>query len=347
MRRIHRVHIRTRAAAPAAALAMLCAIVVAAAGAPNAGDAAFYRDKTVTVIVATKPGGGYDTYGRLLARFMPKYLPGSTFVVRNIPGGGHIIGANEVYTAKPDGLTFGTFNKGLVVAQITGAGGIRFDMAKFEWIGVPDSEPRVWVVSKQSPVKTLADVVGGTRTVTVAANGVGTEDYEDYLFLAHIFDLKRLKVVTGYQGNDIDLALLRGEVDGKVSTLSSVQSLIHNEGARVILVIGKAALADYPGVPALAQIAPRGKEALVTLMLSQAVLGHPFAAPPGVPAGRLEALRRAFEQALQDPDLRAAAAKATLVVNPLDAQTTTRLVADAAHPPADIAALIKRVMTTK
>ena len=355
MRRINRAHRRMRTGAPAAVLGMLCAFVVTGAllsagtaGAPS-GDAgaAFYRDKTVIVIVATKPGGGYDTYGRLLARYMPKYLPGSTFVVRNIPGGGHIIGANEVYTAKPDGLTVGTFNKGLVVAQIAGERGIRFDMAKFDWIGVPDSEPRVWIVSKQSPVKTFADVVNGPRTVTVAANGVGTEDYEDYVFLENIFDLKHLKIVTGYQGNDIDLALLRGEVDGKVSTLSSVQSLIHNEGARVILVIGKAALADYPGAPALTQAAPKDKEALVSLMLSQAVLGHPFAAPPGVPADRLEALRRAFEQALHDSDLLAAAARSTLVVNPLDAQTTARLVAQAVHPPADVAALIKRLMSTK
>jgi putative tricarboxylic transport membrane protein len=321
----------------------------ASAGTPGGGDpgTAFYRDKTVTIIVATKPGGGYDTYGRLLARYMPKYLPGSTFIVRNIPGGGHIIGANEVYTAKPDGLTLGTFNKGLVLAQITEAHGIHFDMAKFEWIGVPDSEPRVWIVSKQSPVKTFKDVVGGTRTVTVSANGVRSEDYEDYVFLENIFDLKRLKVVTGYQGGDIDLALLRGEVDGKVGALSSVQSLIHNEGARVILVVGRAPVAEYPDAPVLTQVAPKGKEALVGLMLSQAVLGHPFAAPPGVPADRLAALRRAFEQALRDPGLQDAAAKATLVVNPLDAGETARLIGQAAHPPADVAALIKRVMGTK
>jgi putative tricarboxylic transport membrane protein len=356
MRRIDRANGGRPPGVLAAALGVLCALIVTpavlsagAAGAPSGSEAgtAFYRDKTVTVVVATKPGGGYDTYGRLLARYMPKYLPGSRFIVRNIPGGGHIIGANEVYTAKPDGLTLGTFNKGLVVAQIAGARGIRFDMAKFGWIGVPDSEPRVWIVSKQSPVGTFKDVVNGTRTVTVAANGVGTEDYEDYVFLENIFDLKHLKIVTGYQGNDIDLALLRGEVDGKVSTLSSVQSLIHNEGARVILVIGKAALAAYPEAPALALVAPKGKEALVSLMLSQAVLGHPFAAPPGVPADRLEALRRAFERALHDPGLQETAAKAALVVNPLDAAETTRLVGQAAHPPADVAALIKRVMSTK
>jgi tripartite-type tricarboxylate transporter receptor subunit TctC len=183
--------------------------------------------------------------------------------------------------------------------------------------------------------------------VTVAANGVGTEDYEDYAFLENIFDLKHLKVVTGYQGNDIDLALLRGEVDGKVGALSSVDPLVRNEGARVILIIGNAPAAQYPDAPALTRIAPAGKEPLVRLMIAQALLGHPFAAPPGVPAERLITLRRAFRHALEDADLQAAAKQAGLVINPLSGAETARLVAEAVQPPADIAALIKRVMAAK
>lgn len=354
---MRRTRHRPPASFPLAACAAIAAWAVLWTGhlwsAPQAqasGDdagAAFYRDKTVTVIVATKPGGGYDTYGRLLARSMPKYLPGSTFTVRNVPGAGHIIGANELFAAKPDGLTVGTFNKGLIIAQIIGTRGIRFDMAKFEWLGVPDSEPRVWITAKQSPVKSLKDVLSGARVVTVSANGVGSEDYQDYVFLDNIFGLKNLKVVTGYQGNDVDLALLRGEVDGKVGALSSVEPLIRNEGARIILVIGRSPVADFPDAPVLAQAAPKSRDALVGIMISQAVLGHPFAAPPGVPPDRLEALRRAFGRAVADPDVRAAAAKAGLVVNPLDAAETARLVERAVHPPAEVAALIKRVLGTK
>ncbi|HKX18439.1 MAG TPA: tripartite tricarboxylate transporter substrate-binding protein [bacterium] len=342
-----------RSRPPAPFLLAVCAaigvwtVVWTGTAAGDDAGAAFYRDKTVTVIVATKPGGGYDTYGRLLARSMAKYLPGSTFTVRNVPGAGHIIGANEVYAAKPDGLTIGTFNKGLIIAQITETRGIRFDMAKFEWLGVPDSEPRVWITAKQSPVKSFRDVLSGARVVTVSSNGVGSEDYQDYVFLENIFGLRDLKVVTGYQGNDVDLALLRGEVDGKVGALSSVQPLIRNEGARVILVIGRRPVADFPDAPVLAQTAPKGREALVDIMISQAELGHPFGAPPGVPADRLLALRRAFGQALADPDLRAVAAQAGLVINPLDAAETTRLVTRATHPPADVAGLIRRVLGAK
>lgn len=354
MWRNHRATGTARRAALAIVGSLLCALALGtampfrgiAAAAPGGADegAAFYRGKTVTLIVATKPGGGYDAYARLLARYMPTYLPGATFVVRNIPGGGHIIGANEVYNSKPDGLTIGTFNKGLVVAQVAGVSGIRFDMSRFGWIGVPDSEPRVWIVSKGSPFKTFQDVTAGAETMTVAANGVGTEDYEDYAFVENIFSLKTLKIVTGYKGGDVDLAFLRGEVNGKIGTLSSVRPLIQNEGARVILVIGKDPLPEYPGAPALPQVAPADKEALVSILLSQAVLGHPYAAPPGVPADRLAALRDAFMQALKDPALLAAAAKAKLPVRPLDAATTTRLVVQGTHPPADIVALIKHIM---
>jgi tripartite-type tricarboxylate transporter receptor subunit TctC len=317
------------------------------AAAADAAGAAFYQGKTVTIIVATKPGGGYDTYARLFAKYMAKYLPGSTFIVRNVPGGGHIIGANETYNAKPDGLTLGTFNKGLILAQIVGTNGIKFDMAKFGWVGVPDSEPRVWIVSKQSPFMTFKDVLVGTRPLIQAANGVGTEDYEDEMLLQNIFHLKNLKIITGYHGGDIDLAMLRGDIEGKIGTLSSVRSLIENEGARILLVIGKTRLPDFPDAPALPQIAPADKLPLVNLMISQALLGHPFAVAPGVPADRLQALRQAFDQALRDPELQAMAKKEELVLNPIAGADVARLVAEASRQPPATVALVESILHAK
>ncbi len=328
----------------AAAAALLLAPLAAPGQSQETSGAAFYRGKTLTIIVATKPGGGYDAYARLLAKYLPRYLAGSTVVVRNVPGAGHIIGANEVYNARPDGLTIGTFNKGLIVAQIAGTSGIRFDMTKFTWIGVPDSEARVWIVSKQSPFRTLKDVLEGTRTFTEASNGVGSEDYIDAMVLKNIFGLKALKIVTGYQGSDADLAMLRGEVDGQIGTLSSLEPLVQNEGARIILAIGKARLSRYPDVPLLSEVAPPDKKSLAGLLLSQAVLGHPFGAPPAVPGDRVQALRDAFTAALRGPELRADAARAGLVVDPLDGATTAQLVAEAARPSGDVVALIKAVM---
>src|SRR5918997_2843269 len=136
----------------------LAAAALAAATLPAQAQqgADFYKGKTVTYIVATAPGGGYDTYGRLVAEYMQKYLPGSTFVVRNMPGAGHLIGANAIYASKPDGLTIGTFNTGLIYNQLIGSEGVKFDMNKMSWPGRAGSEPRVVVCAPDAPIKTFA-----------------------------------------------------------------------------------------------------------------------------------------------------------------------------------------------
>ena len=109
----------------------------------------FYKGQTVTYIVATAPGGGYDLYGRLVAEYMQKYLPGSTFVVKNVPGAGHLVGTNTDLCGKPDGLTIGTFNTGLIYNQLIGLDGVKFDLTKMSWIGKASSEPRVIVIAAQ------------------------------------------------------------------------------------------------------------------------------------------------------------------------------------------------------
>ena len=137
---------RLCAAAGAIAVSGACFPVAAQEG------AAFFKDKTVTYIVATDPGGGYDTNGRLVAEYMQKHLPGSTVVVQNMPGAGHLIGTNYIYASEPDGLTIGTFNTGLIYGQLAGDPGAKFDLAKMTWIGKVSSDPRVVVVSSESGI---------------------------------------------------------------------------------------------------------------------------------------------------------------------------------------------------
>src|SRR5487761_1058948 len=108
----------------------------------RAADTNMFRGKTITYIVATGPGGTYDTYGRLLAHFLQKYLPGSHILVKNIPGAGHIVGANTLYAARPDGLTIGTFNTGLIYDQLLKRPGVLFDLTKFSWIGKAANDTR-------------------------------------------------------------------------------------------------------------------------------------------------------------------------------------------------------------
>src|ERR1700722_10753559 len=123
----------------------------------------FFKGKTITYIVATSPGGGYDSYGRLVARYMNKYLPGSKIIIRNMPGAGHVIGANTIYASRPDGLTIGTFNTGLIYLQLLQESGVRFDLAKMSWIGKAASDTRVLVLSKTSGVKNIQQLFDASR----------------------------------------------------------------------------------------------------------------------------------------------------------------------------------------
>ena len=120
-------------------------------------DYDFYKGKVITNIEATKPGGGYDAYARMIGKYMEKHIPGSTLIIKNVPGAGHIIGANETFMAKPDGLTIGTFNTGLIYNQIVGLEGIKLDLAKYSWIGKASNEQRVMFVRPNSPLKTLKE----------------------------------------------------------------------------------------------------------------------------------------------------------------------------------------------
>ena len=139
---------------------LLMAIGMAASPAAAQTGADFYKGKTVTYIVSTAPGGGFDLYGRLVSEYMQKYLPGSTFVVKNVPGAGHLIGANTIYASKPDGLTIGTFTTGLLYNQIVKLDGVRFDLEKMSWIGKASSDPRVMTLGAQVPIKSYKELHG-------------------------------------------------------------------------------------------------------------------------------------------------------------------------------------------
>ena len=168
---------------------------------PAAGQtgADFYKGKTVTYIVATAAGGGYDAYGRLVADFMQKHLPGSTFVVRNMPGAGHLIGTNAIYNSKPDGLTIGTFNTGLIYNQLIGLKGARFDLTKMSWIGKVASDPRVIVVSKESGIESYEQLANLKEPIKFAAAGVGSASTIEATMLINTLKLP-IQVITGVTG---------------------------------------------------------------------------------------------------------------------------------------------------
>ncbi|MDF2116127.1 tripartite tricarboxylate transporter substrate-binding protein [Roseiarcaceae bacterium H3SJ34-1] len=290
-----------------AAAILLCAVASAQEGAD------FYKGKTVNYIVATPPGGGYDSYGRMVAEYMQKYLPGSTFVVKNVPGGGHLIGANAIYAARPDGLTVGTFNIGLMYSQLTGQPNVKFDLLQFSWIGKAASDPRVVVVASQSKVMNWKDVVEQTQPLSFGAAGIGSASYLETVILATALKLP-INIRSGYTGSDDQIAMRRGEIVGAIASRAAYEQFVKNGFGRVVAQIG----GSEKDAPQLATLVadPRGRE-LVSLVQFQGDIARLTAGPPHIAAPQLGALRDAYRNALEDRDLRARAEKLERPVEPL------------------------------
>lgn len=324
---------------------MLLFLTLAAIAAPAAAQsgADFYKGKTVTYIVATSPGGGYDAYGRLVAEFMQKHLPGSTFVVRNMPGAGHIIGANAVYNAKPDGLTLGTFNTGLIYNQIVGLQGVKFDLTKMTWIGKAASDPRVFVIDARSPIKSFKDLQQGKATVNFATSGIGSASYVETKILADALRLP-IKIIAGFSGAEDMMAMRRGEITGIIGSRSSFEDFVKNGYGRYIAQIGGTEK-DVPQLSSL--VTDADAKALVALVRSQGDIARLTAAPPGIPADRVQALRAAYRKAMDDAELQARAEKLGRPVEAAVGEDVEKMVKEALNQPKPTVALLKDALEAK
>lgn len=327
-----------------AALTGLALALPATGTALAAGDSAYYKDKTVTYIVATSPGGGYDFYGRLIAQFMEKNLPGSKFVVVNKPGGGHKIGANLIYHSKADGRTIGIFNTGLIYSQVIGQKGIRFDLAKMSWVGKAASDPRVVMVAAQTPLKTLSDLTTAKTPIKFSSSGVGTSGYNDTEMLGKVLKWN-YKMILGYRGSGSELAMRRGEIDAAVGSLSSAALFVKNGYGRILAQIGGKPETNAPMLADVVQSADA--KAIAALIGSQAELARFTGGPPAIPAGRLEALRGAYKQAFSDPTFIEQAKKADRPIDPLFGDDVTKKVIAALAQPPEVVALVRDILNVK
>ncbi len=287
---------------------ILGSAAIVSLGVPSAAlsqsEADFFKGKTVNYVIATAPGGGYDYYGRLVAEYMQKHIPGSTFVVRNMPGAGHIIGTNFIYASKPDGLTIGTFNTGLIYNQLVGVDSLKADLTKMSWIGKASTDPRAFVISANSPIKTFADLQA-SQQIIFSTSGVGSGGYAETKVLSEMLNLP-IRLVTGYNGNDDQLAMRRGEVTGTINTRSSWDAFVKNGYARYLVQIG----GRDKDVPQLSSfVKGDDAKAVVALIASQGEIGRLTAGPPGIPPARLEFLRNAYKAAMEDKELQDKAAK--------------------------------------
>jgi tripartite-type tricarboxylate transporter receptor subunit TctC len=304
-----------------------------------AADMNQFKGKTITYIVATGPGGGYDTYGRLIARYLQKYLPGSRVVVRNVPGAGHIVGANTIYAAKADGLTIGMFNTGLIYDQLIHRQGVLFDLAKFSWIGKAADDTRALMISNSSGLKNIDDVLKTKAPIKFAAAGVGSAAYNDTKILADALHLN-VQIVPGFTGNEGEMSMLRNEVVAEVGTAESMEQFVKQGHGYFALALSGDSKA-LPGVPRAAQYVKddRGKR-LLALVETLSEIGRLTAGPPGMQPAVLAAEREALNAAMKDPQLLAEAKKLDLDIEPAPGDVVeTKIKAALAQPPETVTAL--------
>lgn len=328
--------------------------ITALLGMPISGSAVadvgdFYKDKTISMIISTGSGGGYDTTARLVARHMPKHLPGSpTIVPKNMPGAGNVLAANYVYNVAPrDGLTIATFAQAVFLLQPLNGQGVKFDASKFYYLGSATVDNSTIYAWHTAGIKSINDVF--KKELLLGATGVGSGTTVYPVLTNNLLGTK-FKIIAGYKAApEVDLAMARGEVEGRAG--NNFQSLQANhpdwlaEKKVVILVqIGLDRDPDYPDVPLLTELAKTEEQRKILAMYSAPIaIGRPFLTTPEVPAERAQALRKAFAATMADPAFLAEGNKTKIDIKPISGARLTEIVNELINTPPDVVARAKVV----
>jgi len=290
----------------------------------------WYHGKTLTIVVPHGAGGGFDIYARLLAPFFRKYIPGADVIVRNVTGAGGLIGRNQVYTARPDGLTMGlTTGTGMVFSAWSGLEGVRFDLRKMTHIGRIAYETQVLALSARGPLKSFEDLRKAGRPIKMGFSGVGSDDYYTTAIIAHYFGYKT-EPITGYSGSrEANLAAVRGEVDAVQVQASSLMPLLRSGDLIPVLTLGFKRDPALPNIPTAVELSETPEARDITSALADVygadriLFGPPDMTPP-----LLDFLRRTFDKVVEDREFLEHASKAKRPVDPLKGEDVDRLVRD-------------------
>jgi tripartite-type tricarboxylate transporter receptor subunit TctC len=300
-------------------------------GAPPAKAQEPFTGKNVSVIIGFGAGGGYDAWGRIVARHLGKHLAGKPNVIaQNMPGAGSYVAASHIYAAAPkDGTVIAIISRDAALGPLSGAPGARFDATKLSWIGTPAKEHNVCIAYHTSAVKSVQDLREKQLIVGDTGPGTGTRSYPKVL--SELLGFK-FKLVGGFPSTaDVFLAMERGEVDGICESLDSINSRrpewIAGKKVTVLLQAGSAPRPELKDVPLVLDLARNSAERQVLEFLyAGQEIGRPFVAPPEVPAERLKMLRAAFNAMVRDADFIADAKRAKLEVEPDDGEHLAALI---------------------
>ncbi|HXF75814.1 MAG TPA: tripartite tricarboxylate transporter substrate-binding protein [Methylomirabilota bacterium] len=317
----------------------------------------FYQGKTISIIVGTKAGDVYDLYPRLLAEFMPKHIPGNpNIIVQNVPGAASLIAANQVYNvAKPDGLTLGAIYPALYFDQLIKKPEAKYDWAKWQWIGSPVTSNHLLYMRADTPYKTLDDVRKAAAPPKCGATGIASTGYYMPKLMEEVLGTK-FDIVSGYvSGQDIDLAVERGELQCRAFTITAFFarepfiSWRKKNFVNVLIQTGSKRDARLKESPTIYEFMDKYKTAqegrsLAKVILASGDFGRPIVAPPGVPADRVKVLREAFNKTVTEAVFLAEAERRRLEIDPTRWDEMESLARDVMATPPEVVARMRKLL---
>ncbi len=308
----------------------------------------FYRDKTINFVIGYPTAGAPDTYARLIARHMGKYIPGNpTIIARNMPGAGSLLAANHLFNvAARDGTTLGITSPTIPLEETLGATASKYKASQFNWIGRLATNPNVTFVNSTSQVKTIKDAF--EKVAVLGATGRSSTNSVYPAVLNSVLGTK-FKIVTGYQGTAaVMLAMERGEVEGNSATYDGLKSQhpdwIKEKKINFIVQYLLKRHPELPDVPTSAEVARTPEQATILRTVSSASeIGKFILTTPDVPADRVAALRKAFDAVVKDPEFLAEAHKLRIEVDPLSGAELQAIVRETQSIPQDVIEKVKAI----
>ena len=336
-------------------IVMLSALALALVPSLSLGADDFFKGKTIRFVVGFSPGGGFDTYTRLIARHFGKHVPGNPrTVVQNRTGAGSMIAANYIFNrAKPDGLTIGNWIGPLVLQHVLGKKGIKFDGRKFNWLGVPSTDDNTCALTKASGINSIEDWINSKRPIKIGATAPGSTT-DDVPKLIKAATNLPMKIVEGYGGTAIiRVSAEKGELDGGCWAWQSIKPTwrqgIESGNVKPILQVGPDKHPDLQDVAVATKLAKddTGKKLLQVAGDVYRAISRPYSLPPGVPADRVKTLQTAFMATLKDPELIANANKSKLELNPSDGNWVAKKMKGLYNMDSGTLSLLKEVLSPK